>query len=156
MLNMNNVSSLVVLHGFSLKRRTTDKRGMVFRQRVDVIQRSDQRALSDVFHAVLALDVVESLSLLRARKTDQNGELNVVRVFLQEPFALFRGERASFDYATTGLSDDIFDFRSVVGLEVFLGLGSREFFVRHNVVRQRDVMDICTGHRVVGNNLTYH
>ena len=58
------------LHGFSLKGRTTDKRGMIFRQRVDVIQRSDQRALSDVFHAVFALDVVESLSLLRARKTD--------------------------------------------------------------------------------------
>mmetsp|Transcript_5112 Transcript_5112/g.16351 ORF Transcript_5112/g.16351 Transcript_5112/m.16351 type:complete len:119 (-) Transcript_5112:596-952(-) len=67
-LNMYNADHR--LHGFSLKGRTTDKRGMIFRQRVDVIQRSDQRALSDVFHAVFALDVVESLSLLRARKTD--------------------------------------------------------------------------------------
>ena len=65
-LNMYNADHR--LHGFSLKGRTTDKRGMIFRQRVDVIQRSDQRALSDVFHAVFALDVVESLSLLRLGK----------------------------------------------------------------------------------------
>ena len=46
--------------------------------------------------AVLDLRVVESLSLSTLR-TNQNGELDVVGVFLVKPFSLFGGKRTAFD-----------------------------------------------------------